>query len=67
MEFRILGPVEFWSRGQRCDLGWAKERHVLAVLLMTPGKPVPIESLIRKVWDENPPAKAGPRHVEGLN
>ncbi|WP_329088245.1 AfsR/SARP family transcriptional regulator [Streptosporangium sp. NBC_01469] len=58
MEFRILGPVEFWSRGQRRDLGWAKERHVLAVLLMTPGKPVSTESLIRKVWDENPPANA---------
>ncbi|MER6824882.1 tetratricopeptide repeat protein [Streptosporangium sp. NPDC000563] len=58
MEFRILGPVEFWSRGQRRDLGWARERHILAVLLMTPGKPVSTESLIRKVLGENPPDNA---------
>ncbi|WP_326645649.1 tetratricopeptide repeat protein [Streptosporangium sp. NBC_01755] len=61
MEFRVLGPVEFWSRKKRCDLGWARERHILAILLMTPGKPVSAESFIRKVWDENPPPKARDR------
>ncbi|MEU4829934.1 tetratricopeptide repeat protein [Streptosporangium sp. NPDC023615] len=58
MELRILGPVEFWSQGRRRDLGWAKERHILAVLLMTPGKPVSTTSLLHRVWDENPPANA---------
>lgn len=61
MEFRILGPVEFWSREQRHDLGWARERHVLAILLMTPGKPVSVDSLIHKVWDNTPPARARDR------
>ncbi|MEV8636037.1 tetratricopeptide repeat protein [Streptosporangium sp. NPDC051023] len=61
MEFRILGPVEFWSSEQRQDLGWTKERHVLAILLMTPGKPVTAESLIHRVWDDRPPAKARDR------
>jgi tetratricopeptide (TPR) repeat protein len=58
MEFRILGPVELWSRDRRHELGWAKERFVMAVLLMTPGRPVSVQSLINKVWDDNPPAKA---------
>ncbi|MEV7009966.1 tetratricopeptide repeat protein [Streptosporangium sp. NPDC051022] len=69
MEFRILGPVEFWSREQRHDLGWARERHVLAILLMTPGKPVTAESLVHKVWDDSPPATARDRlysHVARL-
>ncbi|MEV4095998.1 AfsR/SARP family transcriptional regulator [Streptosporangium saharense] len=57
MEFRILGPVELWSGGQRRNLGWTKERHILAILLMTPGRPVTLESIIRKLWDEHPPAK----------
>ncbi|MGH8965506.1 MAG: BTAD domain-containing putative transcriptional regulator, partial [Actinomycetes bacterium] len=58
MEFRILGPMEVWSGGQRHHLGWAKERRVLAVLLMRPGRPVAIDVLIDRVWDGDAPAKA---------
>ncbi|MER7128160.1 AfsR/SARP family transcriptional regulator [Streptosporangium saharense] len=58
MEFRILGPVELWSNGRRHDLGQAKGRLVLAILLMTPGRPVTVESLIHRVWGDDPPAKA---------
>ncbi|MFC4584830.1 AfsR/SARP family transcriptional regulator [Sphaerisporangium corydalis] len=61
MEFRILGPVELWSREQRHDLDWARERLVLAILLMTPGRAVPIRSIIGRVWDDNPPGKARAR------
>ncbi|WUH99083.1 tetratricopeptide repeat protein [Spirillospora sp. NBC_00431] len=58
MEFRILGPVEVWSDGQRQHLGWAKERRLLAVLLMAPGRPVVTDVLIDHVWDGDAPAKA---------
>ncbi|MEV7967852.1 tetratricopeptide repeat protein [Sphaerisporangium sp. NPDC088356] len=58
MEFRILGPVELWSCERRHDLGWARERLVMAVLLMTPGRPVSAQSLIGKMWDGNPTEKA---------
>ncbi|MFC4529310.1 AfsR/SARP family transcriptional regulator [Sphaerisporangium dianthi] len=58
MEFRILGPVELWSQERRHDVGWAKERLVIAVLLLAPGRPVPIRSLIAKLWDGDPPAQA---------
>ncbi|WP_433337514.1 tetratricopeptide repeat protein [Spirillospora sp. CA-294931] len=58
MEFRLLGPVELWARGQRQNLGWAKERCVLAVLLMSPGRPIPVEILISKVWGGDPPEQA---------
>ncbi|WP_165970682.1 tetratricopeptide repeat protein [Actinomadura sp. 6K520] len=58
MEFRLLGSLELWSDGQRLHLGWAKERCVLAALLMTPGRPVTSETLIDRVWGTDPPAKA---------
>jgi DNA-binding SARP family transcriptional activator/Tfp pilus assembly protein PilF len=58
VDFRILGPIEVWSPERRHDIGWAKERLVLAALLLTPGEPVSADSLISRIWDDNPPPKA---------
>ncbi len=58
MEFRVLGPTELWLAGQQRDLGPARERGVLAILLLTPGTIVPAETLIDRLWDAQPPAKA---------
>ncbi|HEY2307200.1 MAG TPA: tetratricopeptide repeat protein [Streptosporangiaceae bacterium] len=58
MEFRVLGPIELWSAGRPQDLGPARERCVLAILLLTPGTIVPAETLIDRLWDTRPPAKA---------
>src|SRR5579859_7106827 len=58
MEFRVLGPIELWSAGQQHDLGSARARCVLAILLLTPGTIVPAETLIDRLWDTRPPPKA---------
>ncbi|WP_165959554.1 AfsR/SARP family transcriptional regulator [Nonomuraea longispora] len=58
MEFRILGSVELRANGEARELGSVKERHILAILLLTPGQPVSIETMINRVWDDAPPAKA---------
>jgi DNA-binding SARP family transcriptional activator len=58
MEFRALGPIELWSAGQQRDLGPARARCVLAILLLTPGTIVPVEALIDRLWDTRPPPKA---------
>ncbi len=58
MEFKLLGPLELWSAGQRHELGSVKEQCILAILLLTQGTPVPAEVLIDRVWDESPPSKA---------
>jgi DNA-binding SARP family transcriptional activator len=58
MEFRILGPTELWSAGRRCDLGPAKVRSGLAILLLTPRTILPAQTLIDRLWDASPPAKA---------
>jgi DNA-binding SARP family transcriptional activator/tetratricopeptide (TPR) repeat protein len=58
MEFRVLGPIELWSADRQHDLGPARERCVLAMLLLTPGTIVPADTLIDRLWDARPPAKA---------
>src|SRR5215472_16296451 len=58
MEFRALGPIELWSAGQRQDLGSARTRCLLAILLLTPRTIVPAETLIDRLWDTRPPPKA---------
>ena len=61
LEFRLLGPVEVWEGNRRIALGSAeaaKTRCMLAVLLRTPGALVTTESLIDRVWGEQPPGSA---------
>ncbi|HEV3069253.1 MAG TPA: tetratricopeptide repeat protein [Streptosporangiaceae bacterium] len=58
MEFRVLGPIELWSAGSQQGLGPARERCTLAILLLTPRTIVPAETLIDRLWDTRPPAKA---------
>ncbi len=58
MEFRALGPIELWSAGRRQDLGPARARSILAMLLLAPRAIVPAETLIDRLWDTRPPAKA---------
>jgi len=58
MEFRTLGPIELWSAGQRHDLGSARERSVLVMLLLAPRATVPVQTLIDRMWETGPPPKA---------
>lgn len=52
---RVLGPVELWIENQPVDIGTPGQRHVLAVLMLSPGQVVTIEELIDRVWGEKPP------------
>jgi DNA-binding SARP family transcriptional activator len=55
VEFGILGPVEVWVDGRPVAAGHARQRAVLAVLLLGAGRAVPPEVLIDRVWGEDPP------------
>ncbi|WP_406278368.1 tetratricopeptide repeat protein [Streptomyces sp. NBC_00191] len=57
MEFLLLGPVELRVAGRSVDLGSVKQRMVLAVLLVDAGRWVAAETLIDRVWGEDPPAQ----------
>jgi DNA-binding SARP family transcriptional activator/tetratricopeptide (TPR) repeat protein len=57
MRLRVLGPMELLVGGRPVDLGPAKQRAVLAALLLEADHPVGTSALIDRVWDE-PPAGA---------
>jgi DNA-binding SARP family transcriptional activator len=56
--FRILGPLEVRTDEGWTKIGAAKQRSVLATLLLRPGEPVSTDVLIDQVWPDKPPAKA---------
>jgi len=58
MEFRVLGPLEVRLGGECVQLGGAKQRAVLAVLLLRAGEVVPVERLVDEVWGDDPPPSA---------
>ncbi len=55
--FALLGPVRLEVAGVPVDLGPAKQRCLLAVLLLSPGQPVAVETLVERVWGERPPRR----------
>jgi DNA-binding SARP family transcriptional activator len=58
MEFRILGPLEVCSEGREIPLGGAKQRAVLAVLLLHRNEVVSTDRVIDELWSDRPPATA---------
>src|SRR6188472_250274 len=58
MEFRVLGPFEVLDRDAPVALGAAKERALLAQLLIARGAPVPTDRLIDGLWQGRSPATA---------
>ncbi|MFF3941023.1 AfsR/SARP family transcriptional regulator [Streptomyces phaeofaciens] len=49
--------MELWLSGRPVDLGPAKRRTVLAALLVDAGRWVATETLIDRVWGDDPPAQ----------
>jgi DNA-binding SARP family transcriptional activator len=60
MEFGVLGPLLVRVPGGPVILGSAKQRALLATLLLeTASGLVPAERLIDELWGDDPPATAG--------
>jgi DNA-binding SARP family transcriptional activator len=53
--WHLLGPVRWQVDGAEVELGPAKQRAVVAALLLTPGRSVPIETLVDRLWDGRAP------------
>ncbi len=58
MQIRLLGPVEVIDGATAVDPGTAKQRLVLAALAVAPGRPLPFDVLVDRVWSDDPPARA---------
>lgn len=58
LEFLILGPLEVRRGSATLQLGSAKQRALLGVLLMHPNEAVSTARLVDELWGEHPPATA---------
>jgi DNA-binding SARP family transcriptional activator len=58
VEFRVLGPVEVRVGDLRVDIGHARQRAVLAILLVGLNEVVGTDRLIDRVWGDEPPRSA---------
>jgi predicted ATPase/DNA-binding SARP family transcriptional activator len=59
IELGILGPLEAWRDGAPVQLGAAKQRALLAILLLHLNEVVSRDRLIDELWGERPPETAG--------
>ncbi|MFG2818476.1 GNAT family N-acetyltransferase [Kitasatospora sp. NPDC048365] len=57
-ELDVLGPLRVRSAGRPLPLGGARQRAVLAALLLAAGRTVPLADLVDAVWDGREPASA---------
>jgi predicted ATPase/DNA-binding SARP family transcriptional activator len=58
VEFRLLGDIDVRLDGHGLDTGHARQRCVLAALLVDVGRPVPVDGLVDRVWADRPPYRA---------
>jgi DNA-binding SARP family transcriptional activator/tetratricopeptide (TPR) repeat protein len=58
MRFGILGPLLVCEAGVVIEVPAARQRNLLAVLLLHAGQPVPADKVAEAVWDGAPPPSA---------
>ena len=58
MEFRVLGPVEVTDGGLPLEVGGARSRAVLAMLLAQANQVVPADRLTEELWPGQPAERA---------
>ena len=57
VDYRILGSLEVVRAGRQLPLGGAKQRAVLAILLLNANRVVTSDELIEALWSGSPPGK----------
>ncbi|MER5931177.1 BTAD domain-containing putative transcriptional regulator [Streptomyces sp. NPDC002054] len=58
LSFKVLGPLEVAAGEGDIPLGGARQRTILALLLLTPGRVVSVDTMVETVWNNNPPTTA---------
>jgi predicted ATPase/DNA-binding SARP family transcriptional activator len=55
----MLGPLEIVADGHQLPLKAAKQKTILALLLLHPGEVVSVDLLKEALWEDSPPTTAG--------
>ena len=63
MDLRLLGPLEVRLEDGPVDLGPRKQRAVLAMLALEPGRTVSADRLAEGLWGDRVPS-SGPKMVQ---
>ena len=58
MEYRVLGPLEVRDGGRSIPLAGAKQRAVLALLLLSANRVLARDQLVDQLWGDHPPETA---------
>ncbi|MDG4809441.1 BTAD domain-containing putative transcriptional regulator [Micromonospora sp. WMMD1120] len=58
MRFEVLGPLSVRLHSDQIALGAARERRVLAALLLDANRVVTVSRLAEAIWDERPPTSS---------
>ena len=58
LRFKVLGPLVVTAEEMGIPLGGPRQRTVLGLLLLAPGRVVPIDTMVDSVWNSNPPPTA---------
>jgi DNA-binding SARP family transcriptional activator/tetratricopeptide (TPR) repeat protein len=58
VEFRLLGEVELRVGQRPLEVGTRRQQAVLAALVVDAERPVDMETLIDRIWDDAPPVRA---------
>jgi DNA-binding SARP family transcriptional activator/tetratricopeptide (TPR) repeat protein len=57
VSFRLLGPVQVWAGSAQVAAGPPRQRAVLAALAADAGRLVPVDTVVDRVWGEDPPER----------
>jgi predicted ATPase/DNA-binding SARP family transcriptional activator len=55
MRFSVLGPLEVTEGSASLALGGPRQRSVLALLLLDPGRVVDADRMVTEIWGDEPP------------
>lgn len=58
MEYRLLGTLEAAGDGRVLRFGSARQRTVIALMLLCANRVVPFDQFVDEIWDETPPRTA---------
>ncbi len=58
LTYALLGPLEVAGHGRTVPVRAGKQRSLLATLLVSPNRLVPVDELIERLWGQHPPSTA---------